>query len=152
MVTELQIVFNGVVSAGINCVISNLRQIWDELGVSKGLVIPHVGIKTSCINQEGLNIHTNHFHQLCGMMYVGEYVSQDSSKNRQRQRVYLVLLSTQSSCCGNLFQLCRCLFSKDPLQQDKDVCRLWGSLQQYCQTTVPESMFFSLVRSILNNP
>lgn len=37
-----------------NFITSYLGKIWNELGVSKGLVVPHVGIETSCIYQEGL--------------------------------------------------------------------------------------------------
>lgn len=64
--------------------------------------------------------------------------------------VYLVLLSLQSSCCGNLFQLCRRLFPEDPLQQDIDVCRLWGSLEQYCQTTIPKTTHMVFVSKFSN--
>lgn len=31
-----------------------LGQIWDKLGVSKRLVVSHVGVETCCIHQEGL--------------------------------------------------------------------------------------------------
>lgn len=50
---------------------------------------------------------------------------------------YLILVSTESSCCGDLCQLWWRLFPKDFLQQDEDFRRLWWSLQQHCQTTVP---------------
>lgn len=39
----------------LNLITSYLWNIWNELGVSKGLVVSHVGIETSCIYQEGLN-------------------------------------------------------------------------------------------------
>lgn len=69
-------------------------------------------------------------------MFVAERMTETA---KDTKTVYLVLLSAQSSCCGNLFQLCRSLFPEDPLQQDKYVCRLWGSLQQHCQTTIPKT-------------
>lgn len=67
--------------------------------------------------------------------------------------VYLILLSTQSSCCGDLLQLRRRLFPEDLLQQDKDVCRLRRSLQQHCQTTIPKRAraFWSTVIQIFFN-
>lgn len=34
---------------------SYLWNVWNELGVSEGLVVSHVGIEPSCVHQEGLN-------------------------------------------------------------------------------------------------
>lgn len=117
----------------LNLITSYLWNIWNELGVSKGLVVSHVGIKTSCIYQEGLNTT-----QIC--LFLNYCVVLRVSYEAQGA-CYLVFLSTQSNCCGDLLQLCRRLFPEDPLQQDKNVCRLWRSLQQHCQTTIPGTKF-----------
>lgn len=109
---------------------SYLWKVWNELGVPKRLVVSHVGIETSRIYQEGLEMtqilscRQGFNCILCGMT---------------TRPAYLVLLRAQSSCCGNRFQLCRRLLPEDPLQQDKNIRRLWRSLQQHCQTTVPET-------------
>lgn len=59
--------------------------------------------------------------------------------SRDNEAVYLILLRAEPSCRGDLFQLCRRLLPEESLQQDKDVCRLWGCLQQHYQTTVPKT-------------
>lgn len=60
-------------------------------------------------------------------------------RQRDGEAVYLILLRAEPSCCGDLFQLCRRLLPEDSLQQDKDVCRLGGRLQQYYQTAIPKT-------------
>lgn len=97
---------------------SYFRQIWDELGVSKGLIVSHVGIDTSCIHQEGLN--TTHRQR----KKISFSVWQNSCERGSRQQkagwlrtwyssaVNPAAVATCSSCVGVCFLKILCSKTK----------------------------------------
>lgn len=125
---------------------SYLWNIWNELGVSEGLVVSHVGVEPGCVHQEGLNTT-----QMCLFLHYCASQRGCNGAERRPSPAHLVLLGTQSGCRGDLFQLRGRLLPEDPLQQDKDIRRLRRGLQQHCQTTVPETICVYVSNDVPSN-
>lgn len=101
---------------------SYLWKIGNELGVSEGLVVPHVGIESSCIYQEGLNMTQIHICFSTTVVLRVPYVASGARPlTWYSSELRPAAVATCSSCAGVCFLKILC--SKTKMSADSgEVC------------------------------